>query len=277
MGCARSSGEKVSIKEHHLAAYSTSKDAHVVGHDAESLVALEVLLLARLSHASVPRLREVFLTDSAIFLVTNYLDPMRLGNFVDLKQNTCALSAADVRSVMRSVCGAVAHCHEHGVLVRDLSPNNIMVRKQPHQQQQSKDNKKDKDGSSGWEVVIADFSLAVSAGSLQVLSDHPLFDWSLVPYTAPEALLGHPYSYPMDCWALGALMYTLLSGHQAFHHDDDALLVRKIKSADYNVFLLPSDSEHAATIIKQTLKTHPEDRLTSKQILKSHYFQTISQ
>ena len=262
VGCSRRTLDKVTIKEMHLRNYPSSQEAASAKEDAESLVTSEILVLSRLNHECLPKLKEVFLTDSSCFLVTNYLDPARLSHYVDVRAHSTQLHVADVRRIAKSLCSALAHCHDHGVIVRDLSPSSIMLRKSGVDAKTG--------GALKLEVVIADFSLAVPQNSAQVLSDHPLFDWSLVPYTAPEALLGGAYSYPMDCWSLGVLMYVLFSGHEPFFHDDDHVLVQNIRTAsfDFDEDAFDSVDESAKTAISHVLKVTPTKRWTAQQFLK---------
>ncbi len=234
--------------------------------DGESIVISEVLFLARLNHECIPKLNELFITDSSLFLVTNYIDPFRLTNFLDLKEGKSMLHISDIRKIAKFLVSALLHCHDHGVIVRDLTPQNIMVKKTGI------------DGNTGGsmkvEVMITDFSLAVQAGSQQVLADHPLFDWNMVEYTAPEALLGQEYSFPMDCWAMGVLLYVMISGILPFHHDDDHVLVENIKTASYDfeedAFDMIDDT--IKRLIEDLLKPWPAGRLTMKQALKNKWF-----
>lgn len=278
MACNRKTYDKVSIKEHHLRYYPTKEAILAASNDkdgkntsssmvdGESIVVGEVLLLAKLNHECIPKLSEIFITESSFYLVTNYIDSFRVKNFIDLKEGKSNLHIADVRRIAKSVCSALAHCHDRGVIVRDLTPQNIMLIKSGI------------DGNTGGsmkvDVMITDFSLAVPVGSTQALPDHPLFEWSMVPYTAPEALLGHEYSFPMDCWALGTLIYVMLSGMEPFHHEDDHVLVENIKTAsfDFEEDAFDSVSKNVKMLIVDLLRPLPEGRLTAKQALKHSWF-----
>ena len=61
--------------------------------------------------------------------MTEYLDPYRLWNFIDWQEESSKLTVADARSIFRSLAKAVAHCHAQGIIVRDLSPSNLLVKK----------------------------------------------------------------------------------------------------------------------------------------------------
>jgi len=186
---------------------------------------------------------------------------MRLKHFVDVKNKTTRLTIPDCRSIIRSIISATSYCHANGVIIRNLTADNIMV----------KSSAKD-----CFDVMITDFSLAVPAGSLKVLCDHTLFEWDSVPYMAPEALLGHPYSFAMDVWSIGVLLYSMVSGELPFESADDQELVHMIKFANftYNANLAvwgPGTSDKLKYMIGQCLVAASSDRPASKDLLKSEW------
>lgn len=262
---ARASGEKVSVKEHHLRYYPKNQNQEGdPEHDATQAVATEVLFLSKMNHVSIPKLREIFITEASLFIVMDYIDPFRLSNFVNVKDNKTLLNVSESRRIMKSIVSAVHHCHEHGIIVRELTPNNIMVKKAGV----------DSTGHSCiFDVMLVDFSLSVVDGSTSLLADHPIFEWSMVPYTAPEALLNQPYSTSMDMWSLGVVLFSMLSGHLPFNNEDDHLLVSDIKTAnfEFDEDCWNSVPQAAKMLIGELLHSIPTDRLTAKQAMKSSW------
>eukprot|EP01034_Spumella_vulgaris_P034599 gene34599-42678_t len=163
---------------------------------------------------------------------------------------------------MRSVLSATAYCHANGFIVRNLTADNIMVKKV---------------GECVYETKIADFSQAVVAGSDKCISDHTIFEWADVPYMAPEALLGQSYSTAMDVWSIGVLLFTMLSGELPFDDADDQKLIEKIKFASYqfaqwNAAWQPSvSSDKAKYLIGQILVAGADDRLTCKDVMRNEW------
>ncbi len=163
VGTARANGNKVTIKEHHL------KDG------SEDEIYNEITILSKLKHANIPTLSEIFITNISVFMVTDFVDTMRIKHFIDFKNKTTSLTTRDTQSIMRSVLSATSYCHTNGFIVRNLTADNIMVKKV---------------GDGVFETKIADFSQAVAVGSTKQICDHTTFEWADVPYMAPEALLG---------------------------------------------------------------------------------------
>ena len=106
-----------------------------------------------------------------------------------------------------------------------------------------------------------------------MLCDHTLFEWNDVPFMAPEALLGHPYSFAMDVWSIGVLLYMMVSGELPFASPDDKDLVNSIKHASFE--FPASNPAWAATddkvkyLIGELLVPTAADRPSSKDVLKN--------
>jgi serine/threonine protein kinase len=102
-----------------------------------------------------------------------------------------------------------------------------------------------------------------------------LFEWNDVPYLAPEALLGHPYSTAMDVWSIGVLLFMMVAGELPFDSADDKELVEKIKYANYDFSsdcdVWSSANDKIKYLIGQLLVANPADRPPSKELLKNEW------
>jgi len=153
----------------------------------------EVALLKQLRHPRIAQLHSTFFTSHSIFLVFECCDG-DLSQFMR-KQKRLSLSAA--ARITRQIVEGVAFCHSHGVLHRDLKPQNILM------------------SFATQRAKVTDFGL-----SRAVLL--PRRDWThevvTLWYRPPEVLLGcDAYSVTIDSWALGCIFAQLLN-------DDKVLL-----------------------------------------------------
>lgn len=229
----------------------------------------------------------------------DYLDPYRLWNFIDWQSEKSRLSITDSRFIFKTLASAVMHCHDRGVIVRDLTPLNILVKKNFA----NNSNSSKAVDSAPYEVKIVDFSLAVREGSREALCDHALFDWAMVPYCAPEALVVQPshatekdngsssssssssaivpvsYSRAMDMWSLGVLLFVMIAGRipwEGYERNctvDDHLLLSNIQRAEYDFgdAIWKEAGEGVKKVIKRLLQVHEQQRMTAKEVMKNHW------
>ncbi len=98
---------------------------------------------------------------------------------------------ARAEAIFRELCGALGAVHARGLLHRDLKPSNVLLTRDGH-------------------VKLADFGLVDAAlGRDETLMGTPAF-------IAPERILGRPADSRSDLYALGAVLYALLTGRLPF-------------------------------------------------------------
>jgi serine/threonine-protein kinase len=153
------------------------------------------------------------------------------------------LSPAEAAAYTHPVAQALAYAHAQGVVHRDLTPSNILV-----------------ELTSG-RVVTTDFGLARAAratGSLTatgVLLGTPEF-WS------PEQALGRDSGPAADMYALGCILYLLLSGHLPFEGEDRLAvgLRRAHEDAPSLRTRLPDGPQSLVGLVDSLLERNPERR-----------------
>lgn len=158
---------------------------------------VERRLLARLEHANIARMLDAGVTPSGLpFLVMEYVD----GEPIDRYCDTHHLGVAERLALFGQVCDAVQYAHRHLVVHRDLKPSNIAVTK---------------DGV----VKLLDFGIATLLEEAAVAGDTPTTSGLVLltpEYAAPEQLRGEPVTTASDVYALGTLLFELLTGRLPF-------------------------------------------------------------
>jgi len=158
----------------------------------------EARTLAGLSSDHIVRVFDYVGTGEQSFLVMEYVDG---GNLAQATFGRLPLSVAEAAAYTSPVAHALAYAHGRGVVHRDLTPANILIER-----------------GSG-RVLTGDFGLARiarSAGSLTVtgvLIGTP-------EYWSPEQALGRGNDVAGDLYALGCILFLLLSGRLPFEDDD---------------------------------------------------------
>ena len=148
-------------------------------------------ILARLVHPNIARLLDAGVVDGQPYLVLELV----AGKRIDQHCNALQLDVEQRLKLFDDVLAAVAHAHSHLVIHRDIKPNNIFVTP---------------DGT----VKLLDFGIAKLIGDEAEASSITVDGRSaLTPeYAAPEQLLGGQVTTATDVYALGVLLYRLLTG-----------------------------------------------------------------
>ncbi len=147
-------------------------------------------------------------------------------------------------SVFRAVVDAVRHVHAHGIIHRDIKAHNVKLAA---------------DGT----VKLLDFGIAKSTGSPHLTQKGQFI--GTMQACAPEQLRGEPADQQSDVWALGVLLYELVSGRVPFDADSVGEFVRKVDAGTFEppssrVPGLPADVD---ALVARCLDVRKERRLGS--------------
>jgi serine/threonine-protein kinase len=153
-------------------------------------------ILASLDHPNIARLYDGGTTeDGTPYLVMERID----GERIDVHCDRHRLTVAQRLELFLTVCDAVQFAHQSMVVHRDLKPSNVIV-------------------AAEGTVKLLDFGVAKLLGSDFAAPD--LTRTGLVPmtpaYASPEQLRGGPISTATDVYALGVLLFELLTGHAPY-------------------------------------------------------------
>jgi len=153
-------------------------------------------ILARLAHVNIARLLDGGqMHDGTPYLVMEHITGTRIDYYC--REHRC--STHEKLRLMQQVCAAVQYAHQNLVVHRDLKPSNILVTEEGV-------------------TKLLDFGVAkLLRPDALVSSQTQLLDRVLTPdHASPEQLLGEPVGTPSDIYALGVLLYELLSGHRPY-------------------------------------------------------------
>jgi serine/threonine protein kinase len=165
--------------------------AYWLGRDAEDRFRSEGRMLGRLDHPNIARLIDAgVIDDSQPYLVLEYVE----GEPIDACCDRLELSVEARVALFQGVLAAVGHAHSHLIIHRDLKPANVFVTRE---------------GT----VKLLDFGIAkllTQEGDAALTQTGAR---ALTPqYAAPEQLLGGPITTATDVYALGLVLYVLLTG-----------------------------------------------------------------
>lgn len=152
----------------------------------------EMLILKRLDHPNIVAYFDSGETDGQLFYTMEFVEGRTLKDVLVMRGN---LTWQEATECGWQICSALQHAHNHGVIHRDLKPANLYL---------------SKDGS----VKLGDFGIAFDMGATQI-TDHGMTVGSYM-YMSPEQIRGEPVSELTDLYALGCLLYEMLTGSPPF-------------------------------------------------------------
>jgi eukaryotic-like serine/threonine-protein kinase len=176
----------------------------------------EAKILGMLHHPNVVQAYDVGEIDGTLFLVLEYVDGPSLGRLLRaLRGAQRPLPVAIAAHLAREVCRALDYVHELrssdgeplNVIHRDVTPSNIVL-------------------TSAGSVKLLDFGIAKYESS-DVQTEHRTVKGKPA-YLAPEVLEGRPFDARVDVYALGVVLYEMLTLAPLFAADNDLAVLRKV-------------------------------------------------
>jgi len=171
----------------------------------------EAVAAGRIEHPNVATATDFGrLEDGSFFLVLEYAAGRDLRALINA---VGALDLARCIHIARQVAEALGAAHALSIVHRDLKPDNVML--------------VERDGDPDF-VKVLDFGIAkVTFGDL---ADQPALTrtgavFGTPDYMSPEQALGQPVDHRSDLYALGILMFEMLTGSTPFEHDDPTMVL----------------------------------------------------
>jgi len=150
----------------------------------------ERALLEEIEHPFIVNLRFAFQDDENMFMV---LDLMIGGDLRFHLERLGGFKEETLRFYCAEIACALNYLHNKGIIHRDLKPDNILLDDKGH-------------------VHITDFNIAVHIDPKRP----PRSQSGTISYMAPEVFAGKGYSYPIDWWSLGIVLYEGFYGKRPF-------------------------------------------------------------
>jgi serine/threonine protein kinase/tetratricopeptide (TPR) repeat protein len=171
----------------------------------------EARAASKLNHPNIITIYEVGQEQSRHFIATEYIEGQTLR---DRLQNRQPISVGEILDVAIGVASALTSAHEAGILHRDIKPENIMLRPDGY-------------------VKVLDFGLAklVEPDPLAPESNTGSVMGTLL-YISPEQARGYPPDARSDIYALGAVLYEMLTGRPPIMTDNFVELAIAIATKD---------------------------------------------
>ena len=201
----------------------------------------EIQICRSLQHPNIAQILDHFTGFGTNFMVMEFCGGVTLNEFIELHG---PLAENQVRGMVGQLAAALAYIHGNGVCHRDVKPRNIMVL--------------DEQGT----IRVMDFGLATSVASCELTQCGCVL--GTPRYMPPEQLAGQRVDYRADLFALGCVVYEMLTGNALFDNKD----ITSQLARPFDWSLPPADqirpglSAELYRFLRQTTAINPAKRIT---------------
>jgi len=169
--------------------------AELEAADAHARLFREARAAAALSHPHVVAVHDVGAHEHMPYFIMELVDGPSLSE-------AAPSSLSDIVDVAHQICDALTHAHDHGLVHRDLKPGNVLLERR----------------SGRTSVKIVDLGLAVRERGVRITQHGGIS--GTAGYMAPEQALGREVDGRTDLYALGVMLYELVTGRRPFDGDN---------------------------------------------------------
>lgn len=214
----------------------------------------EAKLLASLSHPNIATIHEVGVEEGRHFLVMELVPGETLAERLDRGP----LAVGEALRVAAEIASALEAAYQHGVVHRDLKPSNVKL-------------------TGGGRVKLLDFGLGKAlapppgegagtpADDEPTATHHPTAPGVVLGtpgYMSPEQVRGRPVDARTDLWALGVVLWEMLTGTPLFRCESASETVAAVLGREIDLARLPAATPPPVrTLLRRLLSRDPEYRL----------------
>jgi len=176
----------------------------------------EVKACTQLTHPNIIKVLDFGISNGQLFYVMELVEGKTLRA---LMEESAPMKLENVIPLLEQLFSALEYCHERGIIHRDIKPGNIMVRSFAGP-----------GGGSAPHVTLMDFGLVKTQDASTILTKAGKVLGTPL-YMAPEIFTGGGYTPASDIWAVGVILFEMLTGEKLYTDVDLVALVQRIVQA----------------------------------------------
>ncbi|KAL5268413.1 hypothetical protein ACHWQZ_G002320 [Mnemiopsis leidyi] len=211
----------------------------------------EIEIHKNIQHPSIVKMYGWFEDANFMYLVLEKCCHGDLHHF--LKRRGNPLPEVEARELFAQLVEGVIYLHNNNIVHRDISLNNLLLTKD-------------------MSLKLADFGMAKRLSGPQ---DTHRTMCGTPNFMSPETLSNAGRGFMADCWALGVVLFHLLTGELPFEDTGVNEILRRVKSGKFHI---PSNvSVDARSLIGLLLQADPRNRVSAQEILKHSFMIPVPQ
>ncbi|CAN8062729.1 unnamed protein product [Agarophyton chilense] len=205
----------------------------------------EMQVMKSISHPNIVKTYQIFDLKEKIYIVMEYVPNGDLFDFVAQHES---LRESQASQIIRSLFTAVEFLHRHSIVHRDLKPENILC------------------VNRGWplQIKVTDFGFASFLDPTNDEDNTMRTQVGTAYFMAPEIILNKGHGPPVDSWACGVILYTILTGRLPFAGKNTKQYFDNVTEGRilFPNVLWKDISQEAMSLVKGLLNVDPNKRLT---------------
>jgi serine/threonine-protein kinase len=208
--------------------------------------AREATSLATLQHGNIVHIFDYLFDKESAHIVMEYVEGIDL---FDLLAATNRLPPEVAAIIAGEVAEGLEYAHYRGIVHRDIKPSNILI-------------------SKHGEVKVMDFGIARDPGNSELTQVGIAV--GTPAYMAPEQIRGDKIDFRTDIFALGILLYEMLTGEKPWPEEEGRSVTVKVLDEEYRPIrdLYPAVPRELERAIDKCLEKNPQDRYATTYDLR---------
>ena len=209
----------------------------------------EAAAVARLRHSSIVQVHDFGIYEGITYMVMEFIQGATLKErLTSLRLKGERMRTSEVLAFTKELASALDHAHAHGLVHRDVKPANILLREAP---------------DNACEAILTDFGIAKILEGLQFTETG--LSMGTPDYMSPEQAAGDTITPQTDVYALGIVVFEMLTNQLPFRADTPAaVLLKHLNTAPPSPRTIdPNVPELLDTVLFRALSKRARDRWNS--------------
>ena len=225
------------------------------------LIRQEKNYLKLIKHQNIISLKDYYESKTNIYLVTEcYYGGDLLSFLINKRRENTKISEKMAAKIIKKIADGIRYLNVFGIIHRDIKPENIMFA--------------EKNNISSLKIIDLGVCKTLNYGELGI---EPI---GTNGYISPEIYMHHNYSFKIDIWSLGVILYLLITGETLPFDDenmDKDIIAKKVvfTKQQYPDKYFGDKSKRLINLLDRMLEKDDKKRININELIKNNWFEII--